>query len=372
MAVNVGKRLVRSSALSYLSYFLILLVSVVYLALGLKYGLKIPQRSSGLVNVLFIILIFSSISLWGMVARARYSFYVGISTLVATVLFLLLLYGFTLPYLYPLLIISIISIYFLSRNYKYYSFPSRLFDRPEVSVSIVIIFLVLFIGVIGSLVLGDQFRPKIDSVETALYYTGEIVTTLGFGDILPITKTAQLFSIAMSMLGIGSFFGAVTVIVAPSLYARGKRVVGFMQKSESSRMENYIFFVDFSDLLRPLLDYLIENDELVVIGTDDRSREEDFRDKKVFVEYDNNIEKTISSFNLRRAKRIILGSKDDGKNIMTALFIRSVFPEEEIKKKIIAVVNVSSNSLRLKPLVGEIINPAELIVKNSKELFQEA
>jgi voltage-gated potassium channel Kch len=370
--VNVGKRIVKSSAISYLSYFLILLVSVTYLAYGLKYGLKIPQQSSGLVDVLFIILIFSSISLWGMIVRARYSFYIGISTLVATILSFLLLNGFALPYLYPLLIISIVSLYFLSRRYKYYSFPSRLFDRPEISVSIVIIFLVLFIGVVGTLILGDQFRPKIDSVETALYYTGEIVTTLGFGDILPVTKTAQLFSIAMSMIGIGSFFGAVTVIVAPSLYSRGKRVVGFMQKSESRRMEDYVFFVDFSDLLEPLLDYLIENDELVVIGTDDRSREEAFRDRRVFVEYDTNIERTLSSFDLRKAKRVILGSKDDGKNIMTALFIRSVFPEEEIKKKIIAVVNVSSNSVRLKPLVGEIINPAELIAKHSKELFQSA
>ena len=45
----------------------------------------------------------------------------------------------------------------------------------------------------GSLLLGNEFSPHITSLGNALYFTGETVTTLGFGDILPVTLTAKMF-----------------------------------------------------------------------------------------------------------------------------------------------------------------------------------
>ncbi len=320
-------------------------------------------------NVLFINFVFSVISLRGLLIRARYSYYLAIGTLLVTAVPLIVSGIFISIFTVPLLVVSLISLALLIKEHRYFNFPTKLFDRPEVSVSIVIIIMVLLIGVLGTILLGSQFKPKITNFETALYYTGEVVTTLGFGDILPITRTAQLFSISMSLIGIGSLFGAVTVIVGPLIYERGKRVVGVIQNYESRRMANYVLFIDFNPLLDSLLSDLIKNDELVIIATDDNSKARMLEDKKIFLETDGNIEKIVAPLDLRRARRIVLGSEDDGKNVLYALHILSKYPGDEVKQKVISLVNLSSNAERIRPLVGNIIHPSSLIAEHSKALF---
>jgi len=366
--VDIRARLGNSSTLSYLFYVLFLAGTIYYLATATYHG-QGPSPFEGLPNLFLVTMIFAIISLRGLIVRVRYAFFLAIATLVATLVPILLLIDYFSIFTFPLLAVSIITIVLLIRDYRYFNFPTRLFDRPEISISIVIIVIVLLIGVAGTLSLGNQFSPRITNVSRALYYTGEVVTTLGFGDILPITRTSQIFSIIMSILGIGSFFGAVTVIVGPSIYERGRKVVGVIQKIESKMMDNYVLFVDFNPLFDSLLNDLIEKDELVIVAIDDKSKEALLTEKKVFLESDGTMEKLMASLDLRRAKRIVLGCEDDGRNIMNALYIISTYPGEEVKKKMISIVNVASNATRIRSLVGDIINPANLIAEHSKTLF---
>ncbi|MEM0135181.1 MAG: ion channel [Thermoplasmatales archaeon] len=366
--MEISVRLGKISTVFYILYVLILLSTVYYLASSTYRGV-LPLQLYGLVNPLVITFIFSIIGLRGLIVRVRYSLYLSIATTLATILPFLVVNRYLSIYTIPLLAFSIVAMILLFRNHKYYNFPTRLFARPEISISIIIIVVVLLIGVAGTLILGDQFSPKITDVSRALYYTGEVVTTLGFGDILPITRTSQIFSIMMSILGIGSFFGAVTVIVGPLIYERGKRVVRVIQKIESKMLNDYILFVDFTPLFEPLLRDLIHKDELVIIALDDKAKESLVNEKNVFVETDGNMEKILSTLDLARAKRIVLGSSDDGRNIMNALYITTKHPGEEVKKKTIAIVNVPTNLDRIVPLVGGIISPANLIAEHSKTLF---
>ncbi|MEM0140675.1 MAG: ion channel [Thermoplasmatales archaeon] len=363
-----GKRIWRASALSFILYFILLVALAIYISSVIIGKLDLFVPKNGLVNVMIFLILFSAISIRGLLLRVRYALYLSIIILLISILSFSFLRGFNFIYLIPLAAVSLISLILLAADRKYYSFPTRLFDRPEVAVSVVVIVLILIIGVLGTLILGNQFRPRITEPTTALYYTGEVVTTLGFGDIVPVTPIARLFTISISIVGIGSFFGAATIIVAPYLYERGRRVVNVLQKAGSRRLENYVLFVDFSALVEPLIDYLLNRDELVIVTLDDSRKELMLKDRKLFIELGDDIEKTIATFDLNKAKSIILASDSDSRNIMNALTIRSIF-QENVKEKMISILNNPSNEAKVKPLVGHIISPSHLILDSAKNIL---
>ncbi|MGC8617629.1 MAG: ion channel [Thermoplasmata archaeon] len=366
--MGLTSRIIKISTLFYLLYVLSLLFTVLYLA-NLSYHHILPLSLSGLVDPLLIIFIFSLIALRGLTLRVRYSYYLSILTTLVTVVPFFSMTSYFSIFTIPLFAVAIVAMLLILKDYRYYNFPTKMFARPEISISIVIIVMVLVIGVIGTLLLGNQFNPKITDVARALYYTGEVVTTLGFGDILPITRTSQIFSIIMSMLGIGSFFGAVTVIVGPLIYERGRRVVRVIQRLEGRLMNEYVLFIDFTPLFEPLLNDLVQKDELIIIALDNKSKESLISDKKVFIESEGGMERILSNLDLTKSKKIVLGSEDDGKNIMNALYITTKYPGDEIRKKTIAIVNVPTNYERIVPLVGNVISPANLIAEYLKSLF---
>ena len=366
--MGLTSRIIKISTLFYLIFVILLLITVLYLA-NLSYRHILPVSLSGLADPLLVTFIFSVVALRGLTLRVRYAFYLSILTTLATISPLLRMSGYLSVFTAPLFVVAIVSTILILKDYRYYNFPTKMFARPEISISIVIIAMVLVIGVVGTLILGNQFSPKITNIPRALYYTGEVVTTLGFGDILPTTRTSQIFSIVMSMLGIGSFFGAVTVIVGPLIYERGRRVVRVIQRMEGKLMNGYVLFVDFSPLFEPLLTNLIQQDELIIVALDDKSKESRISEKKVFVESEGSMERILSNLDLTKSKKIVLGSEDDGKNIMNALYISTKYPGEEMRAKIIAIANLPSNYERIVPLVGNVINPAKLIAEYSKSLF---
>ena len=100
------------------------------------------------------------------------------------------------------IVLSFLIFFIMFRQRKDYTMPSVTLGRPEIAVAIITIIFTISYGVGGSLLFGNEFSPPITNIGTALYYTGETVTTLGFGDILPITLTSRMFTISLSILGV--------------------------------------------------------------------------------------------------------------------------------------------------------------------------
>ncbi len=46
---------------------------------------------------------------------------------------------------------------------------------------------------LGSLYIGDEFKPHITTLMDAFYFSIVCMTTLGFGDIVPISSNARMF-----------------------------------------------------------------------------------------------------------------------------------------------------------------------------------
>ena len=82
-------------------------------------------------------------------------------------------------------------------------------------MAIWVIFFVLVYGIAGAYFLGEQFKPPIKTLIQALYYTVITATTVGYGDFVPITDQARLFTVTLIFLGVGTFLSALVLIIQP-------------------------------------------------------------------------------------------------------------------------------------------------------------
>jgi TrkA-N domain./Ion channel. len=286
--------------------------------------------------------------------------------------FLKILLAFTLlfqfPYTIIYLILEFILTYIIFINKQCFKNPSRLFAKPDFSVAIMVILMVFSYGFFGSLILGNQFIPKIRNPINAFYYTGEVITTLGFGDIAPSTYVAKIFTVTLAVLGLGSFFGAATIIIAPIVYTRGRKVVSFVDKIESQSLKDYVMIIGYSNFLETLVKKLVEKDELVIVIDKDESKRELIESMGAYFEGNININEIIRNFKLTRAKLIILGAQDDGNNLLNLNTIINLMGGE-VKEKIIVLLNNSSNYNSFVNFAGKIIDISSLIYQDLSNYF---
>src|SRR6185437_1317904 len=85
----------------------------------------------------------------------------------------------------------------------------RQFDRSSVAASTLFaltsVAMLLMYATFGSYYLGADFRPAITDLTTALYYAMVTMSTVGYGDIVPVTPQAKLFAVTVIVLGVAVF-----------------------------------------------------------------------------------------------------------------------------------------------------------------------
>ena len=95
------------------------------------------------------------------------------------------------------------------------------FDRTSLAAgtlfAITSALLLLIYAVFGSLYLGNQFSPPINDLVTSFYYSVVTMATVGYGDIVPKTVDARLFTISVIFLGLAVFATSVTAIAGPMI-----------------------------------------------------------------------------------------------------------------------------------------------------------
>lgn len=83
----------------------------------------------------------------------------------------------------------------------------------------------LLYAVFGSLYLGGEFAPPILDMPTAFYFSVVSMSTVGFGDIVPHTATARLFTVSVIVMGITVFATSISAIIGPVIGGNLKRLV---------------------------------------------------------------------------------------------------------------------------------------------------
>ncbi|VVB94407.1 Calcium-gated potassium channel MthK [uncultured archaeon] len=311
----------------------------------------------------------------GLRERTRISWYSAIFLILTSLISILVrIRGFGLIY-FDIIGISanILMLSLLIKYRKEYIFPSRINYLPiEGKLALAAISASAVYGVAGSLLLGNQFAPPVHDLVTAVYYTFVILTTLGLGDILPVTDTSRLFTVSVTVLGLASFLGAITTFIGPVLQQRMSKVVNVMESMEFSGFGDHSIVCGYTPICYDFLKTMKSMNVPIVVVVRDLELATALKNEGyiVYREHADNIE-VLRKVGLKKAKNVYICSPDDGYNLLVALTIQKFKKQEHLKCKVTAIVNSSKNAEKLEDFCDETIDVSRVlndyILKNKKD-----
>jgi len=129
-------------------------------------------------------------------------------------------------------------------------FAWRHFDRSSVAASTLFaltsVVMLLLYATFGAYYLGAEFKPHITDLVSALYYAMVTMSTVGYGDIVPQTMEARLFTVSIIVLGVAIFATSLTAVIAPLVSRSLQRIVN--RKSVHMKREKHFVVIGNTSL----------------------------------------------------------------------------------------------------------------------------
>lgn len=193
----------------------------------------------------------------------------------------------------------------------------KLFHRHSISgagfVAIVSLAALLGFSVFGTLYLGTHFQPHVTDISSAFYFALVCMTTVGFGDIVPISVEARLFTVSIVILGITMFTTSIVYVLG--VFAKDTRaIVG----KRLFRMKDHYVIVGASPLSLHTYYGLRKRDLNVMVLC--REAEKDRYPAGINIVTAEQVNKeSLNKVNLSSAKAVFVLGNSDAENILTVL-----------------------------------------------------
>lgn len=147
---------------------------------------------------LFMLGVFLVLNSIGLLFRAKLAWAISIILLLIALIYTLHFY----PWLKFSIGFCIFTLVFLLILRKDFSHSSAAAGTIFAFISFTTL---LFYSTYGALYLSEGFNPRIESLMTAFYFSIETMSTVGYGDIVPVSESARLFTISVIISGITVF-----------------------------------------------------------------------------------------------------------------------------------------------------------------------
>ena len=209
--------------------------------------------------------------------------------------------------------------------------------------------LLLWYAFLGALYLGAQFDPPIHDLVTASYFSIVAMSTVGFGDIVPLTHTARLFTMSIIVLGITVFATSLGAVIGPIVGGALKNV--FHQKAMRSMRKDHIILCGNSPFAVNVYTSLIAKGRpvTVVVPPDKPHRYPPSAD---IVEGDASGRSVLEEAGVVDAKYVLAMRIDDAENAFVVLAVKEI---KQSKARTIAIVNANENLEKIRGVHPDLV-----------------
>ncbi|MEM0201438.1 MAG: ion channel, partial [Candidatus Micrarchaeaceae archaeon] len=221
---------------------------------------------------------------------------------------------------------------------------------------------VFIFGTLGTYILGhfgNNFNEKINTMFDASYFTLITISTVGYGDIVPITPIARFFVMILIVTGLGVFLSAVTVLSSDLMGNRVEKLSGKITNFERRFLKEHILLIGTDTVNMQIAKKLkSEGKKFILITSDktiaDRLRELGYR---AYIADETN-EVDMSKFEIGSAKDIIVDMRYKSKMIYLLLIVRNLAKNARVTT-VVHSAEEEKNVMSLNSKIN-IMNPAEI------------
>ena len=219
----------------------------------------------------------------------------------------------------------------------------RHFTRRTAMASVVFsltnILAILAYGIIGSFLLGKGFKPEIHDFTTACYFAVTTLSTVGFGDILPVTVESRWFVVSLLVIGLSVFASTIASVVGPAISKQLDRLFNPTQRFMEAK--NHIILVGkgaiamntAKELKQRGVHFIQIVPEKIEMGPSDHQ----------VIEGDATSEEVLEKAGIKHARMVIAAREDDSENAFIVLAIKEMNPK-------VPVLAVASSAISLRRL----------------------
>ncbi|MDE1834672.1 MAG: NAD-binding protein [Candidatus Micrarchaeota archaeon] len=209
---------------------------------------------------------------------------------------------------------------------KYISGGVTIVSR-KIALYVIAIIAVLLYGTAGTYILGSQgnFSVHIGSFLEALYFTVVTISTVGYGDITPVTDAGRVFTITLIISGLSIFLSAVTVLSGDLLSSKIEELSTGINKSERRKLDNHIVLIGYDATNALVAQRLARQKRNFIVITGDKPTADALKAKgySAFVA-DYTMRSDMEKFILHRASNILIDIRDSSKTVYVVLVVKKL------------------------------------------------
>tara|TARA_R110000822_G_scaffold80601_1_gene192026 strand:+ start:32374 stop:33549 length:1176 start_codon:yes stop_codon:yes gene_type:complete len=210
-------------------------------------------------------------------------------------------------------------------------------------------------AVFGTLYLGSEFSTPITDLPTAFYFSIVSMSTVGYGDLYPVTSTARLFTASIIVMGITVFATSISAIIGPVIGGNLKKIV--KGRISNVMRKNHFIILGISPTAHSVYAGLVEHGDAVTLVCPTGSEHEYPVDADI-VYGDSSSADILIEAGAKKANYILALRNDDAENAFSILAAKEVAGEDT---KTIALVNSSKHIPQIKRVKPDVVFSLQLL-----------
>jgi voltage-gated potassium channel len=222
---------------------------------------------------------------------------------------------------------------------------------------------IMMVGTLGYMIIDDF------TILDAIYQTGITFTTVGFGEIAPISNAGRLFTVTLIIFGFLVFTLSITTFI--QVLVRGKFLELYKERNmlyKIARLRNHFVIFNHNEYTIQLADQFKQNHiPFVIVDPSDEIEELATKyNYPYFVKEETYTERAFLKSHLSSAKGVISLSKNIADSITIIASVRLYEKELGRKNPYLIICNAESkkDTERLKKLgANKVVAPPELMAK---------
>jgi voltage-gated potassium channel len=187
----------------------------------------------------------------------------------------------------------------------------------------------MVLGTVGYMVLEHL------TATDALYLTAVTISTVGYGDVVPVTARGKLFTVFLIMTGVGTALYLLSQLAELVIEGQLRELFGRnVMEREIGRLENHVIVCGFGRFGRAVVEELHRSRSPLVIIDSDADKKDELDSLGVpYVIGSALSDETLDHAGVDRARAIVVATPSDSDNVFVTLSARERNPRIRIHSR---------------------------------------